>query len=283
MVSNRPGLIPGVCTGTRGGALLLLRCRTGAPNGLHEADAPGPFRIVVTTTPETAGRNDGPASATSPRLLVTAGPTHEPIDAVRFLGNRSSGRVGIAIAEAGARRGWPVTLLLGPTGRAASDSRIHTERFRTTADLEGLLAERLPASDILIMAAAVADYRPKTNPEQLARKWRRKSAMTLALEPTPDLLAGCAGRRRPGQLLVGFALEPAGELLSSARSKLDRKGIDLVVGNPLETMDGETIEAVVLGRDGAEHRTPGAMSKEAFGVWLLDLIERMYAARTWGC
>ncbi|MFN0132149.1 MAG: phosphopantothenoylcysteine decarboxylase [Phycisphaerales bacterium] len=207
-------------------------------------------------------------------LLITAGPTHEPIDAVRFLGNRSSGRVGVALADEAARRGWAVTLLLGPVSRVPADSRVRVVRFRTCADLQGLLATETPRAGVLVMAAAVADYRPKIDPQFFGGKFRRKNEnLMLELEPTPDLLAEVASRRTPGQLLVGFALEPRDELLASARSKLERKRIDMVVGNPLETMDGETIEAVVLGADGSETRTAGAVAKSKFAGWLMDLID----------
>jgi phosphopantothenoylcysteine decarboxylase/phosphopantothenate--cysteine ligase len=208
------------------------------------------------------------------RILITAGPTHEPIDAVRFIGNRSSGRLGVALADEAARRGWDVTLLLGPAPRSPSDSRVAVRRFRTCADLQALLDQTVNGADVLVMAAAVADYRPKVDPAFFGGKFRRKDqVLTLQLEPTPDLLAGVAARRRPDQLMVGFALEPRDELLASARAKLERKKIDLVVGNPLETMDGETIDAVVLGKDGTEARTGGAIDKGAFAGWLLDLIE----------
>jgi phosphopantothenoylcysteine decarboxylase / phosphopantothenate---cysteine ligase len=215
-----------------------------------------------------------PHSTGPRRILITAGPTHEPIDAVRFLGNRSSGRLGVAIADEAARRGWEVTLLLGPVSRTPADSRVRTHRFRTCADLQELLAKTTQDCDVLVMAAAVADYRPKVDPAFFGGKFRRKNEkLTLELEPTPDLLAQVAAQRRPGQLLVGFALEPREELLASARAKLERKRIDLVVGNPLETMDGETIDAIVLGADGSEARTAGPITKEAFAPWLMDLIE----------
>jgi len=125
------------------------------------------------------------------------------------------------------------------------------------------------------MAAAVADYRPKVDPAFFGGKFRRKNEkLTLELEPTPDLLAQVAANRKPEQLLVGFALEPREELLASARQKLERKRIDMVVGNPLETMDGETIEAIVLGRDGEETRTGGVLSKTEFAPWLMTIIEQ---------
>jgi phosphopantothenoylcysteine decarboxylase/phosphopantothenate--cysteine ligase len=207
-------------------------------------------------------------------LLITAGPTHEPIDAVRFLGNRSSGRVGVALADEAAKRGWSTTLLLGPVSRMPSDSRVRLVRFRTCSDLEGLLGIEAPKHDVLVMAAAVADYRPKVDPAFFGGKFRRKNeTLRLELEPTPDLLAGVSSKRRAGQLLVGFALEPREELLECARAKLTRKKIDMVVGNPLETMDGETIEAIVLDANGRERRTPGVISKAAFAGWLMDLID----------
>ena len=209
------------------------------------------------------------------RLLITAGPTHEPIDAVRFLGNRSSGRLGVALADEADRRGGTVTLLLGPAPALPERSSVRIVRFRTTADLQKLLTEHVPSADVLVMAAAVADYRPKVDPMFFGGKFRRKDEnLHLELEPTPDLLAQVATDRRPDQLMVGFALEPRDELLASARAKLERKKIDLVVGNPLETMDAESIEAVVLDSRGTQTTTPGRMSKTAFAPWLLDLIEK---------
>ncbi len=210
----------------------------------------------------------------APRVLITAGPTHEPIDAVRFIGNRSSGRMGSALATQAAARGWDVTLLMGPLTVLPTDSRIRILRFRTAADLQALLRTNVPEADVLIMAAAVADYRPKVDPAFFGGKFRRKSEnLQLELEPTPDLLAEVAATRRPDQLMVGFALEPREELLESARAKLTRKKIDMVVGNPLETMDSATVEAIVLDAHGPEHRTPSTMTKEDFAPWLFELIE----------
>lgn len=243
------------------------------------------------------------------RLLITAGPTHEPIDAVRYLANRSSGRLGVELANAAADLGWSVTLLLGPVGdatRAAVDTRARTIGFRSTADLEHLLAEHLPGTDVLVMAAAVADYRPVVaarpgtgsggaggaggvgglggvGGEKIRRE---KKNLTLELEPTPDLLAGCASRRSAGQLLVGFALEPRDRLMESAREKLARKGVDLIVANPLETMDASSIEATLIGSpsigaspDAIVAQTDGPIEKSAFAPWLLHQIDRARAAR----
>lgn len=224
-----------------------------------------------------------------PRLLITAGPTHEPIDAVRFIGNRSSGKMGLALADEAARRGMHVTLLLGPVPAAPTNPAIRLRRFRTCEDLRTLLREEVPQADILVMAAAVADYRPKVDPQFFGGKFRRKNEnLTLELEPTPDLLAEVAKSRRPNQLMVGFALEPREDLLASAHAKLERKKIDMVVANPLETMDSDTIEAIVLSkvppqnRHGhaaqesqvQETRTPGLLTKPQAAAWIMDQIQR---------
>ncbi len=237
------------------------------------------------TPPHRPGSQGGPR-----RLLITAGPTQEPIDAVRFLGNRSSGRLGIALAEAAAGRArsahtarWRVTLLLGPTALSPTDPRVCVHRFRTTAELQRLLAEHVSACDVLVMAAAVADYTvqlpPRTGllPPAGATKIRRgKEPITLTLVPTPDLLAGVAAAKRPDQLFVGFALEPEDRLLDSAREKRRRKGVDLIVANPLETMDAPTIRATLVSASAEIPLPPDGrpVPKEVFAELLLDVIDR---------
>ena len=131
-------------------------------------------------------------------LLITAGPTREPIDAVRFLSNRSSGRLGLALARAGLEAGHEVTLLLGPVEAPAVPEGVVTHRFETTRELEALLGEHVPRCDALIMAAAVADYRPvRAREGKLAREGEGR--VTLELEPTPDLIAQAAKTKRPGR------------------------------------------------------------------------------------
>lgn len=217
-----------------------------------------------------------PNPATMPsttRILITAGPTHEPIDAVRFLGNRSSGRMGLALAAEAIRRGLETTLLLGPVQGVQLPPGVEVHRFTTCEDLRVLLKAHAPATDILIMAAAVADYRPALRTVLPNAKFRRGDGpKSIELEPTPDLIAQVAAGRRPGQFLVAFALEPADEVVSSAHAKLRRKGVDLVVGNPLQTMDSDAVEAVVVDPQGGEIRTPGTMHKREFAPWLMDLI-----------
>ncbi len=210
-------------------------------------------------------------------MLITAGPTHEPIDAVRHIANRSSGRMGLALAEVAAQLGNRVTLLLGPTGSASPQhSQVTTHRFRTTADLQRLLAELWPAHSVLIMAAAVADYRP-ADPASLSGKQSPKAGpWTLELEPTPDLLAEAASSSRPDQITVGFALEPADRLLPSARIKLVAKNIDAIVANPLQTIGADRIRATLLLRDGRQLTPPQVeCSKREFAQWLLERIEEL--------
>lgn len=207
-----------------------------------------------------------------PRLVVTAGPTHEPIDAVRHLANRSSGKLGVSIAEAASQRGWDVTLLLGPVDSSLDYTHGNVERFTTTSDLERLLHHHAPLCEVLIMAAAVADYRLR-HPDTSEKLQRKSGSITLKLEATPDLLADVAARRLPGQLIVGFALEPANRLLSSAEEKLRRKKVDAIVANPIQTIARDTIEATIIWRSGSSEQTPGELTKMKFAHWLLDRIE----------
>lgn len=214
-----------------------------------------------------------------PRVLVTAGPTHEPIDAVRVVANRSSGRMGIALAEAAARRRMHTTLLLGPTALTApTGPLIATLRFETAADLRSLLKEHWPRHDVLFMAAAVADYRPAA-PQPGAKRRRTGDRWTLELEPTPDLVAELAASGRPDQVIVGFALEPADELMDSARRKLHRKGLTAIVANPLEAMGAEQSDAALLLRDGRILKPPpGDRTKKALAEWLLDQVATWHDA-----
>jgi phosphopantothenoylcysteine decarboxylase/phosphopantothenate--cysteine ligase len=207
----------------------------------------------------------------STRVLVTAGPTEEPVDDVRFLGNRSSGRMGIAIAEACARAGASVRLALGPVRVAPPESHgIQLLPFRTSRDLEALLLRELPHADLVVMAAAVADYRPKT--AGIGKLRREGAGLTLDLETVPDLLASTRPARRPGSAVIGFALEPAERLRSSALDKLARKDLAGIVANPLETMDAPDIDGTLFLRNGEERAPGGRIPKDAFARWLAPIL-----------
>lgn len=257
---------------------MLGNLRAGKPLGGGEHDRE-PCLHATDEWPRRVKISDFIMAEHSQRLLITAGPTYEPIDAVRFLGNRSSGRLGIELARAASRAGWDVTLLLGPTSLDCTDSSVRVERFQSTADLESLLDEHFPSCDVLVMAAAVADYRPVLDAEPSSTKIRRKpGGLDLVFESTPDLLAKCSAQRRSGQRIVGFALEPRERMMESARAKLERKGVDAIVANPLETMDAPTIEATLITRDSGEHRTDGPIAKSAFAGWLLERIGALSVA-----
>jgi len=206
-----------------------------------------------------------------PRLLITAGPTHEPIDPVRFIGNRSSGKLGIALAREAAQRGHLVTLLLGPVATPTDlPDGVRLVRFTTTADLQAALDEHFPGCDALVMAAAVADYRPdRAVTQKLPRS--KDEPLTLTLSPTPDVVAGIAAQRRGGQRIVAFALESPDVLEQRARNKLQRKGVDAIVANPLDTMDSDHIHPTWIPATGPA-LAADPMSKTTFAAWLLDRL-----------
>jgi len=209
-------------------------------------------------------------------LLITAGPTWEPIDAVRYLGNRSSGRMGLAILEAARREGWRVTALLGPgVPDPANSEQVTVHRFESCADLEALLAEHFPACDLLIMAAAVADYRP-AGPREGKLPREDAGDLTLHLTPTPDLVAQCAKRKRDDQRIIAFALEDPAALEQRAAAKMRRKGVDAIVANPLQTMSAGDVDGTLMWTDGSSHR-PGVTSKARFAHWLIEQL-----ADRWG-
>ena len=205
------------------------------------------------------------------RVLVSAGGTREPIDPVRYVGNRSSGRMGWAVAEAARRRGGEVTVLASNV-ELARHPDIRYIDAPTAADLHRAARAAFPSCDVLVMAAAVADFRPRTPRDGKIDK-SAEGALALDLVPTEDILADLASRRER-QVLVGFAAEhgPAG--LERARAKRERKGLDLVVHNDV-SRDGVGFgsrqnEITIIGPDG-EDALP-RMSKEACAERILDAV-----------
>jgi phosphopantothenoylcysteine decarboxylase/phosphopantothenate--cysteine ligase len=161
------------------------------------------------------------------RVLVTAGGTREPIDPVRFIGNRSSGRMGIALAAAASKRGAEVTLIAANVALPAPAGvrRIDVE---TASELARTAEEEFADTHVLLMAAAPADFRPATSADE---KLKRQGSLDLHLEPTEDILAGLASRRGENQTVVGFAAEHGGDFIERAQEKLRRKAVDLIVVN----------------------------------------------------
>jgi phosphopantothenoylcysteine decarboxylase/phosphopantothenate--cysteine ligase len=207
------------------------------------------------------------AAINSPRdlqgdtVLITAGPTEEPLDAVRFLSNRSSGKMGYALAEAAAARGARVTVVAGPV-HLDPPAGVSVIKVRTAEEMRAAVLEHLPEATIVVKAAAVADYRV---PAPAAGKIKKGGArLTLELEPTPDILAEL-GRMKGNRLLVGFAAE-TGDPIPEARRKLASKGCDMVVGNRVDRegtgFGAEDNEVVLVMRTGEVVALPRASKRE---------------------
>lgn len=204
------------------------------------------------------------------RILITAGPTREPIDTVRYLSNRSTGRMGVAIITAALHRQHEVTAILGPTSLPILpvSKRIDVE---TAAEMQRAVEDEFPNHDVLIMAAAVADYRPKRTHQG---KLDRASAMMLELEPTDDIIAAASRAKRTDQRTVAFSLELHGNV-DRAREKMRRKHVDLMVFNPTDTMGSETVESVLLYRD-ARSENLACRGKDDFADILIDRVTALF-------
>ncbi|UCF40608.1 MAG: bifunctional phosphopantothenoylcysteine decarboxylase/phosphopantothenate--cysteine ligase CoaBC [Gemmatimonadota bacterium] len=206
-------------------------------------------------------------------VVVTAGPTREQLDPVRVITNPSSGRMGYRLAEAAYARGARVTLIAGPT---TLEPPVGPDlvRITSTAELCAALEQSLPQADVLLMAAAPADFRPAERSD--AKRPRADGPLTLSLEPTPDVLERTAAARRPGSVVVGFALE-VGSGLTRAREKLDQKRLDLVVLNrvdePGSGFEVDTNRITLITRDG--HEESELMTKRAAAEVILDRVERL--------
>jgi phosphopantothenoylcysteine decarboxylase/phosphopantothenate--cysteine ligase len=208
------------------------------------------------------------------RVLVSAGGTREPLDAVRYVGNRSSGRMGVALAAEARRRGAEVTLLAANLAVPAP-AGVELVETPTAADLEREALTRADEADVVVMAAAVADYRPA---EALAAKRPKDTATwALELEPTTDVLAALGEDHREGQVLVGFAAETGTDGLGRAREKLARKGADLFVLNDVSRTDigFDTYENEVTLLTPTGERTVARAPKDEIAAAILDEVERL--------
>jgi phosphopantothenoylcysteine decarboxylase/phosphopantothenate--cysteine ligase len=206
-------------------------------------------------------------------VLVTAGPTCEDLDPVRYLTNRSSGKMGYAVAEAAAQRGARVILVSGPT---SLDTPAGVERIdvRSAEEMHRAVMEKVSDASIAIFAAAVADYRPAVSNEHKIK--RKKEPMNLALEPTPDILATVA-RDKGGRLIVGFAAETE-HVAENARKKLTAKNADLIVANDVTAegagFDHDTNVVTLFARDGRDLALP-RMNKREVAQRILDEVVRL--------
>lgn len=209
------------------------------------------------------------------RVLVTAGGTREPIDAVRYVGNRSSGRMGVALAAEAARRGADVTLV-GANLAVAAPEDVSLVEVATAAELERATGDAFATADVLLMAAAVADFKPAEAAAGKIKKGGRDD-LTVRLEPTADVLAALAAQRRDGQTLVGFAAEHGDGALANARAKLERKRLDAVVLNDVSQpgigFDASDNEVTIVTATG-DQAVPKA-SKTAVASAILDCVESL--------
>lgn len=207
------------------------------------------------------------------RVLVTAGGTREPIDPVRYIGNRSSGRMGIALAAAAARRGADVTLIAANVTlpEPAGVRRIDVE---TAEQLKQAATEEFPSTHVLLMAAAPADFRAA---EPAKGKLKREDDLNLHLEPTEDILAGLTATRTESQTIVGFAAEHGGDALDRARSKLARKGADLIVLNDVSdpTIGFESKQNAVTLIDPTSDTPVPQASKDVIAEAILNRVDQL--------
>jgi phosphopantothenoylcysteine decarboxylase/phosphopantothenate--cysteine ligase len=213
------------------------------------------------------------------RVLVTAGGTREPIDSVRYIGNRSSGRMGVALAARAAARGAEVTLIAANAAIPAAPG-IRVIPVRTAAEMRDACGKEFEASDVLLMAAAVADFRPAA---PVARKLKKEAGVppAIELERTEDILLTLASTRRPDQVIVGFAAEHGEGAVDYGRAKLEAKGLDAVVVNDISRpdigFDAQDNEVVIVTASG--ERPVQRAAKEQVADAVLDEVERQRSER----
>jgi phosphopantothenoylcysteine decarboxylase/phosphopantothenate--cysteine ligase len=270
---EHPATQENVATLRRRGALVIdpaVGRLTGVDTGKGRLPDPAEIfevcrRVLArgTAGPDLAGRH----------VVVSAGGTREPLDPVRFLGNRSSGKQGYALARTAAARGARVTLIEANTG-LPDPAGVDVVRVGTAVQLREAVLKAAPDADVVVMAAAVADFRPETYATGKIKKKDGQDPEPIVLVRNPDILAEIAADRpRPEQLVVGFAAE-TDDVLANGRAQLARKGCDLLVVNEVgerKTFGSEENEAVVLGADGSETAVPYG-PKEALADTVWDLV-----------
>lgn len=253
--------------------IVLLEPDSG-PLAVGEGEGPGrmpePDEIL-----EQVGRALTPhSSLRGTRVLVTSGPTREPLDPVRFVGNRSSGRMGHALAAAAWRRGAEVVLVSGPTA-LPDPVGVRSVRVETAAEMLEAVDEHLPYAQLSIFAAAVGDFRAAAPVQRKVKRGAADEGWEVRLVPNPDIAAGTLPLRRPGSVAVGFALETE-DLLTGAREKMERKGFDLIVANAAgeegSGFESPTNRVTLLGRDGTVEALD-LLPKEEVAERILDRVE----------
>lgn len=203
-------------------------------------------------------------------VLITSGPTREPLDPIRFMTNASTGRMGFALAKAARRLGAKVAVVSGPTALAVP-AGIKLVPVVTARQMLRQVLARSRRSDVVIGAAAVSDWRFSEISKHKIK--RSAAALRLTLTPNPDIIQSAARRRRPGQIFVGFALETR-NIVENARAKLERKGLDLVVANGPKSLAGAGSKAVIVSRSGARALPP--LSKDRLARAIFKEVEALF-------
>ena len=233
-----------------------------------------PARIVAQVKTVLGGCDD----LKGKRVLVNAGPTMEDLDPVRFLSNRSSGKMGYALAAEAAQRGAQVVLVSGPVA-LAPPYNVERVMVRTAAEMEGAMRQRFPDADVAILAAAVCDYTPKQKARQKIKKGERRE-FSLELVPTQDIAAGL-GQSKTGQILVGFAAETE-HLIENATRKMGEKNLDLIVANDVSSQDcgleSDYNQVTLLFPDGRKSAIPRAHKNE-IARKILDSVALLFARK----
>ncbi|MFC8129799.1 bifunctional phosphopantothenoylcysteine decarboxylase/phosphopantothenate--cysteine ligase CoaBC [Streptomyces sp. NPDC057302] len=270
---EHPATQENVATLRRRGALVIepsVGRLTGVDTGKGRFPDPVELFEVVRRV---LARGDLPRDLAGRHVVVSAGGTREPLDPVRFLGNRSSGKQGYALARSAAARGARVTLV-SANAALPEPAGVDIVPVGTAVQLREAVLKASADADAVVMAAAVADFRPETYATGKIKKKDGQEQPPIALVRNPDILAEIAGERpRPGQVVVGFAAE-TDDVLANGRAKLERKGCDLLVVNEVgerKTFGSEENEAVVLGADGSETPVPYG-PKEALADTVWDLV-----------
>jgi phosphopantothenoylcysteine decarboxylase/phosphopantothenate--cysteine ligase len=269
-------------------------------NAAHCRDALGYHRLGPAEGPLAVGEAEGPGRLVEPdeivehlgrllgrggamegcRVLVTSGPTREPLDPVRYLGNRSSGRMGFALAAAAWRRGAQVTVVSGPTSLPYPVG-VEVVPVETAVEMDAAVRERVGTADVVVYAAAVADYRPVDPADRKRKRSRDGDDWSVALAVNPDIAAGTRELRKPGAVSVGFALESE-DLEANASAKREAKGFDVVVANPAGEPDagfGTDTNRVTLMGEGDPVALP-LLSKDAVAEEVLDRVETLLRGRS---
>jgi len=250
------------------------------PLAAGEGSGPGRMPEPETIVTHASRLVEKSGRLTGRKVIVTAGATREAIDPVRFISNRSTGKMGVAIAESAWRRGADVTLIAGHLEVPVPHGVKHVDA-ETVESMRDAVSAALSGADALIMAAAPADFRPTSIAPQKLKKSGAESAPTISLTKTDDILKSTLASRPQGCVVVGFALETE-NLLQNGKAKLEQKSLDLIVANSAVEegagFGGDTNRVILIGRDGAKEEIP-LMKKAELAEVILDRVEALMNGR----